>query len=82
MLDPMFKERIIFMPYDMNNPQPIKGAALYMFRSVLLNWPDEYCVKFLKNLLPALEPGARVLINEGCLPEPGEVSAWDEKLIR
>jgi len=82
MLDPAFADRVTFMGYDMNRPQPVKGAAIYLFRSVLLNWPDKYCVKFLQNLLPALEPGARVIINEGCLPEPGDVSAWDEKLIR
>ncbi|MCJ1252099.1 hypothetical protein MMC30_009337 [Trapelia coarctata] len=82
MLDPAFKDRVTFIAHDMNNLQPVKGAAVYLFRSVLLNWPDKYCVKFLQNLLPALEPGARVVINEGCLPEPGEVSPWDEKLIR
>lgn len=58
------------------------GAALYLFRSVLLNWPDKFVIKFLRNLIPALKPGARVLINEGCLPEPGELSAWDERILR
>lgn len=73
MLDPAFADGVKFMAFDMNDPQPVKGAAVYLFRLVLLNWPDKYCVKFIKNLLPALEPGARVIINEGCLPEPGEV---------
>jgi O-methyltransferase domain len=82
MLDPQFKERITFMGHDLNNEQPVKDADLYMFRSVLLNWPEKYVVKFLKNLVPALKPGAKVLINEGCLPEPGTVSSWDEKLLR
>jgi len=52
-----------------------------MFRSVLLNWPDAYVVRFFRNLVPALKPGARVLVNEGVLPEPGEVSAWDYKIL-
>lgn len=82
MLDPQFKDRITFKGHDLNNEQPVKDADLYMFRSVLLNWPEKYVVKFLKNLVPALKPGAKVLINEGCLPEPGTVSSWDDKLLR
>jgi hypothetical protein len=82
MLDAQFKDRIRFLGHNLNDEQPVKGADLYMFRSVLLNWPDAYVVKFLKNLVPALKPGAKVLINEGCLPEPGTVSSWDDKLLR
>ena len=66
----------------MNNPQPVHGASLYLFRSVLLNWPDQYVIKFLRNLIPALKPGAKVVINEGVLPRPGELTPWDEKIIR
>lgn len=75
-------KQISFQAHDMNDPQPVHGAALYLFRSVLLNWPDGYVVKFLQNLIPALKPGAKVLVNEGVLPRPGEVSPWDEKIIR
>jgi hypothetical protein len=82
MLNAQFKDRIRFLGHNLNDEQPVKGADLYMFRSVLLNWPDAYVVKFLKNLVPALKPGAKVLINEGCLPEPGTVSSWDDKLLR
>ncbi|KAL9003238.1 MAG: hypothetical protein Q9188_003878 [Gyalolechia gomerana] len=77
-----YKSRIKFQGHDMNDVQPVHGASLYLFRSVLLNWPNKYVIKFLRNLIPALKPGARVLINEGCLPEPGELNAWDEHLLR
>jgi hypothetical protein len=82
MLDPEFKGRIEFLGHNLNDEQPVKDADLYMFRSVLLNWPDKYVVKFLKNLVPALKPGAKVLVNEGVLPEPGTVSSWDDKILR
>lgn len=82
LLPSSFAERVSFQAHDMNDLQPVHGAALYLFRSVLLNWPDGYVVKFLRNLIPALKPGARVLINEGVLPQPGEVNPWDEKIIR
>lgn len=39
-------------------------------------------MRLLKNLVPALRPGARIVINDHCLREPGEEKPWDEKLIR
>ncbi|KAF2742529.1 O-methyltransferase [Sporormia fimetaria CBS 119925] len=82
MLDPAFKSRIEFQGHNLMDEQPVKDADIYMFRSVLLNWPDKYVVKFLKNLVPAMRPGVKVLVNEGCLPEPGTVDSWDDKLLR
>ncbi|KAE8391280.1 S-adenosyl-L-methionine-dependent methyltransferase [Aspergillus alliaceus] len=82
MLDPAFKNRVTFMAHDMNDVQPVLGAQAYIFRSVLLNWPRKYCVKFLKNLVPAMTPGARVIINEGLLPEQEKLSAWDDRILR
>lgn len=36
----------------------------------------------LRSQIPALKEGARILINEWCLPEPGGVSRWDEGIMR
>lgn len=36
----------------------------------------------MQNLIPALKPGARVVINDHCLLEPGLENPWDEKIIR
>ena len=36
----------------------------------------------LRALIPALKKGARIVINDHCLPEPGQESLWDEKIIR
>jgi hypothetical protein len=33
-------------------------------------------------LIPALKKGAKVVINDHCLREPGEENAWDEKIMR
>jgi hypothetical protein len=32
--------------------------------------------------VPALKPGARILINDICVREPGSETPWDEKLVR
>lgn len=36
----------------------------------------------LRQLIPAMKKGAKVVINDYCLPEPGENNPWDERLIR
>ncbi|OGM47206.1 hypothetical protein ABOM_003990 [Aspergillus bombycis] len=82
MLDAALKDRVTFMAHDMNHIQPVLGAQAYIFRSVLLNWPRKYCVKFLKNLVPAMTPGALLIINEGVLPDQESLSPWDDRLLR
>lgn len=39
-------------------------------------------MKLLRNLVPALAPGARIVICDHCLREPGSEQPWDEKLMR
>lgn len=70
-----YRQRISFMEHDMFQEQPVKDADVYFFRSVFHNWPDKYCVQMLRALIPAMKPGARVVINDACLPLPGEFSA-------
>ena len=74
--------RISFMTHDFFNPQLVKGAQVYFFRWIFHNWSDKYCLNILQNLIPALEPGAQILINDICLPEPGTVPWREESTIR
>lgn len=61
--------------------QPIKGADVYLLRSVLHDWPDEYALQILRSLIPAMKPGSRVVLNEVCLPEAGLLSRYlDQQL--
>ena len=55
---------------------------MYYFRWIIHNYSTPYAVKILKSLIPALKPGARIVINDICLREPGSKNPWDEKLIR
>ncbi|KUI56382.1 6-hydroxytryprostatin B O-methyltransferase [Cytospora mali] len=77
-----FANRVRFMVHDFLTPQPIR-AAVYYFRSIFHNWPDKYCVKILRALIPVLEPGAKIVINHSVMPGPGdrEIAEW-EKLFR
>ncbi|KAK7946089.1 uncharacterized protein PG986_010410 [Apiospora aurea] len=73
--------RVEFMPHDFFEPQCVK-ADVYYFRWVMHNWSDKYCILILRALIPSLEPGAKILIQDTCMPEPGSVALWREKDLR
>lgn len=73
--------RVSFMSHDFFTPQAVR-ADVYVLRTILHNWGDGYCVKILRALVPALRPGAKVLINDMCLPEPGCIPANREMDLR
>ncbi|KAG8156627.1 hypothetical protein KVR01_013578 [Diaporthe batatas] len=75
------KDRFEFMVQDLFAPQTVQ-ADVYFLRWVFHNWTDKYCALILKALIPALKPGARVIINETCMPEPGGIAHWREKYLR
>ncbi|GES64082.1 O-methyltransferase family protein [Aspergillus terreus] len=49
--------------HDFFAPQPVKGAAAYVFRHIFHNRPDDACAAILRQTLPALdETKSRILI--------------------
>ena len=76
------KPRIEFMAHDMFTEQPVRDADVYLFRNVFHNWSDGHTVQALKALVPALKPGARVVVNDYFMPEPGTMTASKEREIR
>ncbi|PYH47130.1 S-adenosyl-L-methionine-dependent methyltransferase, partial [Aspergillus saccharolyticus JOP 1030-1] len=78
---PELTDRVSFMAHNFFSPQPIVASA-YFFRWILHNWSDKYCIKILSALVPSLKPGARVIVNEICMPAPGEASVYRERLAR
>ncbi|KAJ0414364.1 putative O-methyltransferase [Aspergillus carlsbadensis] len=73
--------RITFQAHDFFTEQPVAGADVYFFRYILHNWADKYSVEILRNLIPALKDGARVLIYEFLLPEEAQTE-WTRKQWR
>lgn len=57
-------------------------SLVYFFRWIIHNYSTPYAIKILKNLIPALKPGARIVINDHCLRIPGSENPWDEKVMR
>ncbi|KAI0520832.1 S-adenosyl-L-methionine-dependent methyltransferase [Xylaria bambusicola] len=63
--------RLTFAPYNFLTETMSHEADAYVFRHIFHDWSDQYAVKILKNLAPALKAGTRVWINEVVLPELG-----------
>lgn len=81
-LSPHVKARIQFQPYSFLDEQTVKNADIYLFRQVFHNWPDKYCVTILQNLVPALKPGAKIVVNGYIMPESGDMTSAVEKTFR
>ena len=74
--------RIKRIAHDLFTPQPVHGADVYLLRMVLHDFGDADCVRILRALIPALKHGAKVVLNEFCLPEPGTAGLFEEKQVR
>jgi 6-hydroxytryprostatin B O-methyltransferase len=80
--DPDLEQRITFTKHDFFTSQPVT-AHVYFLRHILHDWSDTDSVRILKALLPALKDGAKVLINEGIMPDPpiARANTLDDKEI-
>lgn len=75
-------DRVTFLEHDFFDDQPVRGADVYILRWILHDWSDQYAIKILRALIPALKEGAKVLINEIILPEPGSSTPYHERKLR
>lgn len=64
---------------DSGSEPPVDVVLL---RWVLHIWPDKYCVRLLRAQIPLLRPGARLVIQDAIMPEPGAVPLWREQDLR
>lgn len=75
-------DRVQYTVYDFFTEQPVRGAEVYFFRSIFHNWSDKYCVRILRNLVPALKPGSKIILDETVIPEPEKVPKQLELMMR
>jgi SAM-dependent methyltransferase len=76
------KDRIEFVSHDMFEEQPVKNADVYLLRYVLHDWGDKHCIDIIRNLIPALKNGAKIVIQDHVLPEPGTMGLLQEMQMR
>lgn len=81
-LPPDLVNRVSFMEHDFFTEQPVKNADVYHFRWILHDWSDKYAIRILKALIPALKPGAKIVVCEHVLPEPGAASVLQDRASR
>ncbi|KAI0182297.1 S-adenosyl-L-methionine-dependent methyltransferase [Xylaria flabelliformis] len=75
--------RIKFQSYNfLEQVQPITDATVYYMRAILHNWPDPYCVKILKHIIPSLDKDAHILVQDWVLGDPWTLPAYTEKYFR
>ncbi|KAL7949491.1 S-adenosyl-L-methionine-dependent methyltransferase [Trichoderma barbatum] len=75
------QSRVQLTTHDFFTPQPVVAAA-YFFRMIFHGFSDKYCLQILRSLIPSLRKGAKVIINDGALPEPGTAGYIEEKTMR
>ena len=73
---------IEWMQHDYFTPQPVKHADVYLYRFVFHNQYDDKATQTLRAAIPALKKGARILINDEILPEPGMIRWRNERAVR
>lgn len=78
---PQLRGRVTFQGHDLFAPQTA-SADVFFLRWILHNWSDKHCILILRAQIPALKPGARIVIQDTCMPEPGSVALWRERELR
>ena len=76
------QSRIQAFEHDFFQPQPQKGADVYLMRTILHDWSDADAVKIVKGLVDAMAPSSRLLIMDMVLPKPGSGSQTHEAALR
>ncbi|RFU78682.1 s-adenosyl-l-methionine-dependent methyltransferase [Trichoderma arundinaceum] len=75
------QSRVQLTTHDFFTPQPVVAAA-YFFRMIFHGFSDKYCLQILRALIPSLRRGAKVIINDGALPEPGTANYIEDRAMR
>ncbi|KAI0264107.1 S-adenosyl-L-methionine-dependent methyltransferase [Gloeopeniophorella convolvens] len=56
--------RVVLQAHNFFDPQPVKGAAVYLMRFILHDWPDKDCIDILTHLRAAAAPQSRLVVSE------------------
>jgi 6-hydroxytryprostatin B O-methyltransferase len=77
------KSRVTFQGHDFTQPQPVRGANIYLLRMILHDWPDTEAITIIRNVVVGMDPAvSRLLIMDTVLPKPGSVPVSVERIAR
>ncbi|KIV81899.1 hypothetical protein PV11_04048 [Exophiala sideris] len=74
-------KRISFQEHSFWDTQKV-SADVYFMRMIFHDWSDKYAVKILQALLPAMRPGAKLLIMDYVTRPYGTLKSGDERRMR
>lgn len=76
--------RVQYMVHDFLKEQPstVTGVDVFLLRSILHNWSDKCAIRILRNLIPVMKPGSKIIINDLVTPEPGAIPPMFERTLR
>lgn len=80
--DEQIRNRVEFKAHDIFTLQPVSGAAVYLLRFILHDHPDAGVIEILRNLVPALRNGSRVVVMDGVMPEANVLPKSEERIMR
>jgi 6-hydroxytryprostatin B O-methyltransferase len=73
------KSRILFQTHDFFTHQTVK-ADVYLLKHILHDWPDVLCMTIIRNIVPAMKNGSRIVVMDGVMPEVGEAPNYSLKI--
>lgn len=76
------KGKIQFQAHDFWKPQPVQDVNIFLLRMILRDHPDHLAVTILKNLIPAMENGAKLIVQDGVVLESNSSPFGDDRVIR
>jgi hypothetical protein len=59
-----------------------RKADVRIFRVILHDWPDADAIRILRNQIPVLEVGDRIILNEGVMEGVIEDKAFQDQMQR
>ncbi|TVY37151.1 O-methyltransferase [Lachnellula occidentalis] len=80
---PELAHRVKFVPHDFFDLQPVAGAEIYILRHICHDWSAENCIKIIRQIVPAMKPGSKILLVEVIVSPPDiAMSSIAERYIR
>jgi len=81
-LPPELSDRVKFLPHNFFDPQPVEGAEVYILRHICHDWSTENSVKIIRQIVPAMKPGSKILLVEIVVQPSNTMSSIAERHVR
>ena len=75
-------ERVGSQAHDFLTPQLVKNAEVYLLRFICHDYSDKCAAKIMENIIPAMGEKSRLVVMEGVMSPPGQLSKHEERLMR